>query len=131
MATAQIDGLSFYFERAGSGERLLFISCTGGDLRVQPNVFASPLARAFDLLAYDQRGLGRTDKPNGPYAMAQYADDGAALMAHVGWEDAPVIGASFGGMVAQELVLRHPRRVQRLVLACTSPGGAGGVSYPF
>ena len=63
--------------------------------------------------------------------MAQYADDAAALLDHVGWDEALVAGASFGGMVAQELVLRHPGRVKRLVLACTSPGGDGGASYPF
>jgi 3-oxoadipate enol-lactonase len=131
MPYAQINGLNLYHERAGAGPRLLFISGTGGDLRVQPNVFASPLAKAFDLLAYDQRGLGRTDKRDEPYAMAQYADDAAGLLDHIGWEDALVVGVSFGGMVAQELVLRHPKRVKRLVLACTSPGGAGGASYPF
>lgn len=131
MPHASINGLDLYFERAGTGPRLLFISGTGGDLRVQPNVFASPLAKRFDLLAYDQRGLGRTSKPDAPYSMAQYADDAAALMDHVGWEDALVIGVSFGGMVAQELVLRHPKTVKRLVLACTSPGGEGGASFPF
>ncbi|HEX7945194.1 MAG TPA: alpha/beta fold hydrolase [Phenylobacterium sp.] len=131
MPYAQIDGLNFYFERAGAGPRLLFISGSGGDLRTQPNVFASPLAKAFDLAAYDQRGLGRTDKPDVPYSMAQYGDDAAALMDHLGWEDALVVGVSFGGMVAQELVLRHPKRVTKVVLACTSPGGEGGASYPF
>lgn len=131
MASARIDGLNFYYERAGAGPRLLFISGSGGDLRTQPNVFASPLAKAFDLAAYDQRGLGRTDKPDVPYSMAQYGDDAAALMDHLGWEDALVVGVSFGGMVAQELVLRHAKRVSKVVLACTSPGGAGGASYPF
>ena len=131
MPNATLNGLNFHFERAGDGPPLLFISGTGGDLRVQPNVFASPLSKAFALVAYDQRGLGRTDKPDVPYSMAQYADDAAALLDHVGWDDAAVIGVSFGGMVAQELVLRHPGRVKRLVLACTSPGGAGGASYPF
>ncbi len=131
MPTATLNGLTFHFERAGDGPPLLFISGTGGDLRVQPNVFASPLARAFDLLAYDQRGLGRTDKPDVPYSMADYADDAAALLDHVGWDTVPVLGVSFGGMVAQELALRHPGRVSRLVLACTSPGGDGGASYPF
>jgi 3-oxoadipate enol-lactonase len=52
-------------------------------------------------------------------------------MDRLGWARARVLGVSFGGMVAQELVLRHPARVERLVLACTSPGGAGGASYPF
>lgn len=131
MPTATLNGLTFHFERAGDGPPLLFISGTGGDLRVQPNVFASPLARTFDLLAYDQRGLGRTEKPDVPYSMADYADDAAALLDHVGWEAVPVLGVSFGGMVAQELALRHPSRVSRLVLACTSPGGEGGASYPF
>jgi len=131
MPSAILNGLNVYYERAGEGPPLLFISGTGGDLRVQPNVFASPLARAFDLVAYDQRGLGRTDKPDVPYSMADYADDAAALLDHVGWDEALVLGVSFGGMVAQELVLRHPARVRRLVLACTSPGGEGGASYPF
>jgi 3-oxoadipate enol-lactonase len=82
-------------------------------------------------VAYDQRGLGQTAKPDTPYAMASYADDAARLMDHLGWARARVIGVSFGGMVAQELVLRHPAKVERLVLACTSPGGAGGASFPF
>lgn len=131
MPIAKANGLDLHFERTGSGPPLLFISGTGGDLRVKPNVFDGPLAKSFDLLAYDQRGLGQSDKPDVPYTMADYADDAAALMADQGWDAALVIGVSFGGMVAQELALRHPQRVKRLVLACTSPGGAGGASFPF
>lgn len=118
-------------ERAGSGPRLLYISGTGSDLRARPGVFESPLAPAFDLLAYDQRGLGQTDKPPGPYSMRDYADDAAALLDVVGWERCRVMGVSFGGMVAQEFALRHPQRVERMVLACTSAGGAGSASYPL
>ncbi len=131
MPFAAIDDIQLWYERAGEGAPLLFISGTGGDLRARPGVFDGPYAKAFDLLAYDQRGLGRTSKPDKPYSMARYADDAAGLLDHVGWAKARVIGVSFGGMVAQELVLRHPARVDRLVLACTSPGGAGGSSYPF
>ncbi len=131
MPFAALADLNMYYERAGSGEPLLFISGTGGDLRIKPNVFDGGLGQAFDLLAFDQRGLGQTDKPDVAYSMAQYADDAAALMDHVGWDSALVVGVSFGGMVAQELVLRHPQKVRRLVLACTSPGGAGGASFPF
>ena len=119
------------YARAGSGRRLLFISGTGGDLRNRPGVMDGPLPGRFDVLAYDQRGMGRTGKPDAPYSMAGYADDAAALMRALGWDDALVIGVSFGGMVAQELVLRHSGRVRRLVLACTSPGGAGGASFAF
>lgn len=131
MAFAQVRDLQMYYERAGSGAPLLFISGSGGDLRVKPNQMMSPLARHFDLVGYDQRGLGQTTKPDAPYTMADYADDAAALMDHLGLERVPVVGVSFGGMVAQEFVLRHPQRVERVVLACTSPGGAGGASYPF
>ena len=131
MPIARANGIDLNYERAGAGPPLLFISGTGGDLRAKPNQFDGPLPKSFDMLSYDQRGLGRTEKPDVPYSMADYADDAAALMADQGWDAACVIGVSFGGMVAQELVLRHPQRVKRLVLACTSPGGAGGASYPF
>jgi 3-oxoadipate enol-lactonase len=123
--------IDIYYERAGSGPRLLFISGSGGDLRMKPNQMDGPFPRAFDILSYDQRGLGQTAKPDAPYTMADYADDAARLMDLMGWNSARVIGVSFGGMVAQEFVLRHPHKVERLVLACTSPGGAGGASYPF
>ncbi|MDP3635313.1 alpha/beta fold hydrolase [Phenylobacterium sp.] len=131
MPTAHVNGLDLYYERAGSGPPLLFISGTGGDLRNKPNQFDGPFPKAFDMVSYDQRGLGRSDKPDVAYSMADYADDASALMGELGIGRAHIVGVSFGGMVAQELVLRHPRRVDRLVLACTSPGGAGGASFPF
>ena len=109
---------------------MLAIAGSRGDLRRKPNLLDSPLAEAFDVLAYDQRGLGRTSKPDKPYPMADFADDAAALLDAVGWDRVAVVGVSFGGMVATELALRHPERVAKLVLCCTSPGGAGGSSYP-
>jgi 3-oxoadipate enol-lactonase len=118
------------FDRAGAGAPLLAISGSRGDLRRKPSLLESPLAKDFDMLAYDQRGLGRTSKPNKAYSMADYADDAAALLDAVGWERVRVVGVSFGGMVSLELVLRHPDRVAKLALCCTSPGGEGGSSYP-
>jgi 3-oxoadipate enol-lactonase len=109
----------------------LCISGTGGDLRQQPRLTDGPLADNFEVLAYDQRGLGQSSVPPWPYAMADFANDAAALLDAVGWNDCLVLGISFGGMVAQEVAIRHVERVRRLVLACTSAGGAGGASYPL
>ena len=64
MSIANLGAIEIYYERSGDGPPLLFISGTGGDLRTKPNVFDGPLAKAFDLLAYDQRGLGRSGKPD-------------------------------------------------------------------
>ena len=131
MTYAHVGDLSVWYERRGDGPRVLFISGSGGDLRTKPNVFAGPLGRDVDLLAYDQRGLGQTSVPAPPYTMAQYGDDAAGLVDHVGWDRCAVVGVSFGGMVAQELAIRHADRVERLVLCCTSSGGAGAPSYPL
>jgi 3-oxoadipate enol-lactonase len=128
---ALVGDLRLYYEVAGEGPPVLYISGTGGDLRTAPGPFDSPLARRCTLAAYDQRGLGRSDKPDVAYTMADYADDAAGLLDVLGWEGVGVLGVSFGGMVAQQLVLRHPAKVGRLVLCCTSPGGGGGSSYPL
>ena len=131
MTRAALDGVALHYEVHGAGPRLLLISGTGGDLRAQPSVFDGALVTTFELASYDQRGLGQSSVPPGPYSMADYADDAAGLLDVLAWEEALVMGISFGGMVAQELALRHPARVRRLVLACTSSGGAGGSSYPL
>lgn len=123
--------LNLYYEIAGSGPKLLYINGTGADLRRKPNVFDSPLAEHFTILSYDQRGLGQTDRPEMPYTMADYGEDANALLDALGWERCLVIGVSFGGMVAQEFAVRYPERIEKLVLACTGSGGAGGASYPL
>src|SRR5258708_11506520 len=130
MAFVQLGDIRIYYEQRGEGPRLLVITGTNGDLRRKPSVLESPLARRFTLLAYDQRGLGQSSKPDRAYRMADYAGDAAQLMAAVGWSSARVLGISFGGMVAQEFALRHPQKVERLALACTAPGGRRGATHP-
>ena len=129
MAFVRVRDLDVYYEMHGTGDRVLNISGTGGDLRQDPLRGKGLLEQRFQVLMYDQRGLGQTSKPDAPYTMADYADDAAALMDALGWDHAHVVGTSFGGMVAQHVALRHPERVNRLVLACTSSGGAGGASF--
>ena len=131
MPFVSVRDIRMYYEIQGNGSRLLFISGTGGDLRRSPNAFDSPLPQHFTVLGYDQRGLGQTDRPDIPYSMADYAHDANALLDAVGWDRCAVLGISFGGMVAQEFAIRYPQRVERLVLGCTSSGGAGGASYPL
>lgn len=131
MPFANLRGVDFYFEQAGAGPRLLFLNGSGGDLRQQPRMIDGPLSETFEILAHDQRGLGQSGKPDLEYTMADYADDAAALLDHVGWDRCHVLGVSFGGMVAQELAIRHSERIDRLVLACTSSGGGGRASYPL
>ncbi len=131
MPCTQANGIRINYEVGGSGQRLVFISGTGGDLRNRPNAFDGPLVAEFEVLSYDQRGLGQTDKPAVECSMADYADDAAALLDVLDWGTGPVMGVSFGGMVAQELALRYPEKVTAVVLACTSAGGEGGASYPL
>ena len=131
MSRVRVGDIDIYYEMRGEGESLLYISGTGGDLRRTPTVFNAPVAKYFRILAYDQRGMGQTDKPDKPYTMADYADDANGLLTRLGLDCTNVMGVSFGGMVAQELAIRHPEKIRRLVLACTSSGGAGGSSYPL
>ena len=131
MPFIRVGDIDIFYEIGGSGPRVVYISGTGGDLRRTPSIFESPLAEQFEILAFDQRGMGQTGKPDIPYVMADYANDANGLMAALGWENCPIMGVSFGGMVAPELALRYPNRVKSLVLACTSSGGAGRPSYPL
>ena len=130
MPFVTVRDLKVYYEIRGKGPRLLSISGSGGDLRGKPSVFDGTLPERFELLAYDQRGLGQTGGPAASYTMADYAEDADGLLEALGWDHCLVVGVSFGGMVAQEFAIRHPERVERLVLACTSPGGALP-SYPL
>jgi 3-oxoadipate enol-lactonase len=130
MARAFLNGIDVYYERLGHGPPLLFLNGSGTSIERSRRTI-DPWAESFDVVVADQRGLGATEAPVGPYTMADYAADGLALLDHLGLDRVRVVGTSFGGMVAQELAVTQPTRVERLALLCTSAGGAGGSSYPI
>ena len=129
MPTIHANGIDIYYEQRGSGPRLLYFQGSGQTL-AKSGVMVDGWAASFDVVAHDQRGLGRTEIPPGPYEMADYAADAAALLDALGWESCRAVGTSFGGMVAQEFAVTWPERVERLALVCTSPGG-DFASYPL
>src|SRR5215211_420992 len=115
MPLASVNGLDLYYEETGSGPPLLLIAGLSGNTlgwaMLQPT-----LAERFRVIAFDNRGAGRSSAPPGPYTTRRMADDAAALLDRLGVARAHVLGFSMGGMVAQELALHHPARVGRLVL---------------
>jgi 3-oxoadipate enol-lactonase len=121
--------MHLYAERRGSGEPLLLIMGMAGHHRIWGEPFLAGLSKHFELLIFDQRGIGTSDRADGQFSTADLADDAARVLDEAGWRDAHVFGISLGGMVAQELALNHRDRVRRLTLGCTSAGG-GGMSAP-
>jgi len=115
-------GFRMYYEEHGNGFPLLLINGLGSDHLEWLHQLPAFEAR-FRLVVFDNRGTGLTDVPPGPYSTAQMADDAASLLRALGIPRAHVLGVSLGGMIAQEVALRHPDRVDRLVLGCTGPGG--------
>jgi pimeloyl-ACP methyl ester carboxylesterase len=115
MAVVQVNGIDLYYEEAGSGHPLLLIVGLGGNaLDWTPHV--PVLGERFRVIAFDNRRVGRSSEPRGPYSTRQMADDAVALLDHLGIDRAHVLGASLGGAIAQELALGYPERVARLML---------------
>jgi len=121
MSDATINGIRLHYTETGAGDPLLLVMGFGmpGDVWLG----SLPFLGGFRAVYYDNRGTGQSDKPQGPYTIPQMADDAAGLLDHLQIERAHVYGVSMGGMIAQELVLRHPQKVRSLVLGCTMCGG--------
>lgn len=115
----------------GDGPPLMFLFGSG---RAGTIDNAKPIvdrfADAFTVACPEQRGLGHSEIPAGPWTMADYADDAFAVADRLGWEQFSVIGLSFGGMVGLEMAATQPQRIDRMVLWGTSPGGSAH-SYPL
>ena len=118
MPTAEVNGIQLYYEVHGSGEPLVVINGLGAELS-QSTATTGALAEKFKVLAFDNRGVGRSGKPKQPYSIDVFAADAVALMQATGFASANVLGISMGGRIALELTLQHPEMVSRLVLVST------------
>ena len=122
MPFAENSGTRIHWEQEGNGAPVLLIMGLGwtSDMwyRTKPL-----LAQQYQTLIFDNRGVGRSNAPAGPYSIALMASDAAAVLDAAGIESAHIYGVSMGGMIAQEFALQYPKRVKSLILGCTAAGG--------
>jgi pimeloyl-ACP methyl ester carboxylesterase len=114
--------LSYYVD--GSGPPVLLIMGLGGRGTDWNPAFIAAMAPRFEMIRFDNRGTGRSDRPDETYSLDVMADEAVGILDVLGRTRAHVVGVSMGGMIAQLVALRHPARVDRLVLIATHAGGA-------
>src|SRR5262245_9254006 len=119
-------GTKIYWDEEGNGDPILLIMGLGYPAiawyRTRP-----VLSREFRTIAFDNRGVGRSERPPGPYPIPLMASDALAVLDAARVETAHVFGVSMGGMIAQEFALQYPERVRSLILGCTTAGGSHAV----
>ncbi|HLW69734.1 MAG TPA: alpha/beta hydrolase [Candidatus Binataceae bacterium] len=121
MPIIQAGAIELNYETYGEGEPLLLIMGFGAPGAAWLPIL--PLLAGFKCIYFDNRGTGKSAQPADGYTIAQMAEDASNLLAALGIARAKVFGISMGGMIAQELTLRHPEQVEKVVLGCTTPGG--------
>lgn len=126
MPKISVNGLGLYYEIEGEGEPLVLIPGFAAGRWIWFKQ-TDELAQHFRVITFDPRGVSASDKPQGSQTIGLLADDVANLLQTMGVESAHIVGASFGGFVAQEFALKYPSMTRKLVLCCTSFGGPNHV----
>jgi pimeloyl-ACP methyl ester carboxylesterase len=126
MAFVENQKARIYWDEQGDGEPILLIMGLAYPSHMWHRT-RPLLASRYRTLALDNRGIGRSDVPPGPYPIALMASDAAAVLDAAGSDTAHVIGVSMGGMIAQQFALQYPARVRSLILGCTASGGPAAV----
>ncbi|MFX1235066.1 MAG: alpha/beta fold hydrolase [Promethearchaeota archaeon] len=120
-AYAKVNGIRICYEILGEGYPVILVHGFG-DKKEHFRAQVGDFSKYFKVIRLDNRGAGKSDRPEGPYTMELYADDINALMDYLKVEKAHIIGHSFGGMIVQNFVLKYPNRVNKIVLINTFPG---------
>jgi pimeloyl-ACP methyl ester carboxylesterase len=126
MSFVENQGTKICWDEQGQGSPLLLIMGLGYASAMWHRTRPA-LAQHFRTIAFDNRGVGLSDVPPGPYSIATMASDAAAVLDAAGVARSHVFGISMGGMIAQEFALQYPARTRSLILGCTSPGGPSAV----
>ena len=126
MAFVQNQGARIYWDEQGHGAPILLIMGLGYPSYMWHRTRPVLMTR-YQTIAFDNRGVGRSNVPPGPYSITVMASDAAAVLDAAGVESTHVFGVSMGGMIAQEFALQHPKRVRSLILGCTAAGGPTAV----
>jgi len=119
MPTARANDIDLYYETHGEGRPLLLIAGLGSGV----NLFAKSIpvfSRDHKVIAFDNRGAGRSDKPDIPYTIEMMADDAAGLLIALDVREADVLGVSMGGRIAMDMAIRYPDAVRSLILVSTT-----------
>jgi len=130
MPITKVGDLNVEYYVEGEGPPLLMIMGMAGQASSWGEPFLERLRPHFTTIRFSNRGTGSSDKPTDALSIRVMADDAAGLLTELGIEKAHVLGISMGGMIAQELVLNYPEKVQGLVLGCTTCGPARGIATP-
>jgi 3-oxoadipate enol-lactonase len=115
MPKVRVNGIDLFYDIKGEGEPLLLIAGFLSD-HTYWSLLMPSLINHYQVIRFDNRGMGRSTAPDDPCSIQQMASDAAALLDHIGIEKAHVAGHSMGGQIAQELALAYPEKAQSLIL---------------